>query len=97
MPQHLGLGGRACQSAASLRLPPARRAGGMRHPGIRPGLGGAPPGLPPGARWDPIRPQGLEGWRPEDYQRGPGRGQGLHPDIMQPGAGRGTDWDSMFG
>lgn len=24
-------------------------------------------------------------------------GPPVHPDMMQPGAGRGTDWDHMFG
>jgi hypothetical protein len=28
--------------------------------------------LPPGARWDPIRPEGLEGWSPDDYGVGGG-------------------------
>jgi hypothetical protein len=53
-------------------------------------------------------PEGLEGWRPEDFQRPrPGMGRGLgprrplnpdiDPDIGQPGPGRGADWDSMFG
>jgi hypothetical protein len=48
-------------------------------------------------------PEGLEGWRPEDFRRGPpgrggpGQGPNIHPDIGPPPPGRGTDWDSMFG
>jgi hypothetical protein len=46
-------------------------------------------------------PEGLEGWRPEDFQRPrPGGGRGMpdiDPDIGLPGPGRGTDWDSMYG
>ncbi len=64
-----------------------------------PGRGTGGPGL--GMRWDPIAPPGLPGWRPGDFQRPPpGQGRGapdLDPDIMQPGPGRGTDWDSMYG
>jgi hypothetical protein len=48
-----------------------------------------------------IDPEGLEGWRPEDFQRPrPGSGRGapdLDPDIGLPGPGRGADWDNMFG
>lgn len=85
----------------------------MRHPDVGPGGPGGPLGggrQPGGARWDPISPEGLEGWRPDDFQQGlPGqggsRGRGLplgrggppaHPDIEQPGPGR-NDWDSMYG
>lgn len=85
---------------------PPRRGGGMHvgpgHPMFGPGrLGGgvgAPPGrgsLPPGARYDPIGPPGLPGFHPDDYVH-PQPGQ-LHPDVMQPGRGRGTDFDNMFG
>jgi hypothetical protein len=45
-------------------------------------------------------PEGLEGWRPEDFQRPRGGGRGMpdiDPDIGLPGPGRGTDWDSMYG
>ena len=63
--------------------------------------GGMGPG---GVRWDPIAPEGLQGWHPEDFQRGPARpgrvghpGPPVHPDVMQPGPGRGADWDHMFG
>lgn len=41
-----------------------------------------------------IQVVGVQGFNPDDFQRG--RGQ-LHPDLAQPGPGRGTDWDSMFG
>lgn len=37
----------------------------------------------------------MQGWNPDDFQR-QGR-RPTHPDIMQPGPGRGTDFDSMFG
>jgi proteasome inhibitor subunit 1 (PI31) len=57
-----------------------------------------------GARWDPIAPQGLEGWSPDDFTRGQWQRQRqrqdvppVHPDLMQPGPGRGTDFDHMFG
>jgi proteasome inhibitor subunit 1 (PI31) len=81
---------------------PAFGGGGMGGGG-----GGLPPG--PGMRWDPIAPQGLPGFHPDDFARGPGRGAlggrggggggggGVHPDIMQPGPGRGTDWDASSG
>ncbi|KAK9811865.1 hypothetical protein WJX72_011458 [[Myrmecia] bisecta] len=66
------------------------------HPGIRPpgGMGGGPGrgGLPAGARWDPIAPQGLRGFNPDDFQR-----HDFDPDIQQPGPGRGADYDRMFG
>ncbi|PSC76580.1 putative proteasome inhibitor [Micractinium conductrix] len=64
---------------------PGRMGGGR-------GLGGAP--LPPGARWDPIAPPGMRGFNPDDFQQPPGQ---VHPDMAQPGPGRGTDWDRMFG
>lgn len=54
---------------------------------------GLPGGLTPGLRYDPTNPQGLEGFHPEDFQRG----RRTHPDIQPPGGGRGTDFDSMFG
>ena len=91
---------------------PPHMGGGMHvgpgHPMFGPGRlggvggvggGGTYPPPPGGIRWDPIRPPGLPGFRPEDYQRGqqpppPGH---PHPDVMQPGPGRGTDWDSYFG
>ena len=30
----------------------------------------------------------------DDFQQPPGQ---VHPDMAQPGPGRGTDWDRMFG
>lgn len=50
--------------------------------------------LPPGARWDPIAPPGMEGFRPGDFQKN--KTGKPHPDMMQPGPGR-TDFDSFFG
>lgn len=58
--------------------------------------GGAMRGpLPPGARYDPINPEGLPGWHPDDFVQPPGVGRGrgrggpgqgyIHPDIMPPG------------
>lgn len=43
----------------------------------------------------------VQGFHPDDFTPG-GRGRrqgpgGVHPDMMQPGPGQGTDWDSMFG
>ncbi|KAK9840065.1 hypothetical protein WJX74_002789 [Apatococcus lobatus] len=57
--------------------------------------------LPPGSRYDPIGPPGMPGFHPDDFTP-QGRGQrlgpeGVHPDMMQPGPSKGTDWDSMFG
>lgn len=69
---------------------PGRLGGGVGMP-PDPGLGG----LPPGARWDPVGPPGTPGWRPGDFRPAPPRPP--HPDIMQPGPGRGTDWDAFFG
>ncbi|KAI7835435.1 hypothetical protein COHA_010664 [Chlorella ohadii] len=70
---------------------PGRMGGGVGGPpGHAPGMGG----LPPGARWDPIAPPGMRGFHPDDYQQPPGR---VHPDMAQPGPGRGTDFDQMFG
>ena len=76
----------------------------LRNPGLASGGGGRRGGLggvmPDGARWDPIAPEGLQGWSPEDFQRGAPAGRGgppVHPDMMQPGPGRGADWDHMFG
>lgn len=85
---------------------------GPHHPMFGPGrlggtMGGGPGGippddLPPGARWDPIAPPGLPGFRPGDFRperEGHGRPRPpMHPDVMQPGAGGGgDDFDSMFG
>lgn len=58
--------------------------------------------LPPTPQLNQTDPEGLEGWRPDDFQRprpGGGRGQqpDIDPDIGLPGPGRGTDWDSMYG
>jgi len=51
--------------------------------------------LPPGARWDPIGPPGTRGFLPEGGRRPDG--EHPHPDIAQPGPGRGTDWTSFYG
>eukprot|EP00775_Hariotina_reticulata_P003712 gene3712-3975_t len=81
----------------------------MSHPDIMPGRAGGMGGRggAPGVRWDPISPEGLQGWHPDDFQRGGGgRGAGglrgpvnpdPDPDIGLPGPGRGPDWDSMYG
>lgn len=66
------------------------RMGGGRGAGPGPGRGG----LPAGARWDPIAPPGMRGFNPDNFQHPPGQ---VHPDMAQPGPGRGTDWDNMFG
>lgn len=82
------------------------RGGGMHvgpgDPIFGPGRHGPHPtepaigrGLPPGARWDPIAPEGLPGAHPDDFI--PEARRRIHPDVMQPGPGRGTDWDNMFG
>lgn len=60
---------------------------GLQRPG-RPGMN------PAGARYDPIGPPGMPGFNPDDFQTGR---HPFHPDLAQPGPGRGTDWDSMFG
>jgi len=92
---------------------PPHTGGGMHvgpsHPVFGPGkLGGGvgmPPEFgsrgdhgvpfPPGARWDPIGPPGTRGFRPDDFQqRDPSH---PHPDMAQPGPGKGTDWDQFFG
>lgn len=39
------------------------------------------------------RQTAVQGFHPEDFQRG----RRTHPDIQPPGGGRGTDFDSMFG
>lgn len=36
----------------------------------------------------------VQGFGPDDFVTGQRR---IHPDMAQPGPGRGTDWDSMFG
>jgi proteasome inhibitor subunit 1 (PI31) len=53
--------------------------------------------LPPGARWDPIAPPGQRGFRPDDYQQQRRDPAHPHPDMMQPGPGKGTDWDQFYG
>jgi len=89
---------------------PPMRGGGMLvgpdHPMFGPGKldqgyrgGGGPPGQgsghPAGARWDPVAPPGMRGFRPDDFQHhDPTK---PHPDVMQPGPGKGTDWDSFYG
>ena len=40
--------------------------GGPAWGGGRPGM---PGGLPGSMRWDPIAPEGLRGWNPDDYTR----------------------------
>ncbi|KAG2442000.1 hypothetical protein HYH02_009792 [Chlamydomonas schloesseri] len=72
----------------------------LRHPRMGgPGMGG--PGMGPGGpgvRWDPIAPEGLQGWHPDDFTREgrAHRGEGFN-DIGRPPPGRGPDWDNMFG
>lgn len=66
-------------------------------PGYDPSIGEGRGGLPPGARWDPIGPPGTPGFRPSDFQRKKSSREHPHPDIMPPGRGAGTDWDSFFG
>ena len=53
--------------------------------------------LPPGARWDPIGPPGTRGFRPDGDGDGNGNRPPVHPDMMQPGPGQGTDWTSFYG
>eukprot|EP00890_Picochlorum_soloecismus_P001987 jgi/Picsp_1/278/NSC_00277-R1_probable proteasome inhibitor-like isoform 1 len=65
-------------------------------PGYDPSIEGRG-GLPPGARWDPIGPPGTPGFRPSDFQRRKSSREHPHPDIMPPGRGAGTHWDSFFG
>lgn len=85
---------------------PPHPGGGMLvgpdHPMFGPGRLQAPPStdgrggvLPPGARWDPIGPPGTRGFFPEGGRRSDG--EHPHPDIAQPGPGRGTDWTSFYG
>ncbi|KAG2496799.1 hypothetical protein HYH03_005206 [Edaphochlamys debaryana] len=67
-----------------------------RGPGLGPGMGG-PGGGVPGMRWDPINPEGLQGFHPDDFtQPGGARREGLN-DIGGPPPGRGADWDEMYG
>ncbi|PNW80820.1 hypothetical protein CHLRE_07g331000v5 [Chlamydomonas reinhardtii] len=77
----------------------------LRHPRMGgPGMGpGGGPGMGPGSgvpgmRWDPIAPEGLQGWHPDDFTREGRavRGEGFN-DIGRPPPGRGPDWDNMFG
>jgi hypothetical protein len=75
--------------------PPLGPGGGMHvgphHPFFADRQRHQPPGgLPPGARWDPIRPEGLEGWSPDDFVRPPGEGGGGRGGGgVPPGGGRG--------
>ncbi|GFR51895.1 hypothetical protein Agub_g14375, partial [Astrephomene gubernaculifera] len=78
-------------------------AGRLRHPppggpGGGLGSGGGGGGGVPGMRWDPISPEGLQGWGPDDFtaEGRLGRSEGLN-DIGRPPPGRGPDWDNMFG
>ncbi|KAG2440745.1 hypothetical protein HXX76_003602 [Chlamydomonas incerta] len=68
----------------------------MGGPGMGPGMG--PGSGVPGMRWDPIAPEGLQGWHPDDFTRDGRamRGEGFN-DIGRPPPGRGPDWDNMFG
>ncbi|KXZ53956.1 hypothetical protein GPECTOR_6g875 [Gonium pectorale] len=73
----------------------------LRHPRGGPGMGGpgmGPGGGVPGMRWDPINPEGLQGWNPDDFTRDGRavRDEGFN-DIGRPPPGRGPDWDHMFG
>ena len=105
MPTQGGYGGSMGPTGGGMHVGPGHPffADRLRNPGLASGgLGGIRGGMMPGgARWDPIAPEGLQGWHPEDFQRGvPGRGAPIppvHPDMMQPGPGRGADWDHMFG
>jgi hypothetical protein len=45
-----------------------------------------------------VTPRRVQGFNPDDFRRGPGPGgRGVHPDIMPPGPGGGSNFDSMFG
>lgn len=66
--------------------------GRLQGPSSRDDRGSA---LPPGARWDPIGPPGTRGFLPEGGRRPDG--EHPHPDLAQPGPGRGTDWTSFYG
>jgi len=75
---------------------PGKLGGGVGMPPEFGGRGDHGGSLPPGARWDPIGPPGTRGFRPDDFQ--PGRDPSHpHPDMSQPGPGKGTDWDQFFG
>jgi hypothetical protein len=52
-----------------MHMGPSHPAFGMPGGGMR-----GPPGMPggPGMRWDPIAPQGLPGFHPDDFARGAG-------------------------
>ena len=94
--------------APGLMEGPPSRSGGMLvgpgHPMFGRGKLGEGPGpsgggelgpLPAGARWDPIGPPGTRGFRPDNLQgRDPAH---PHPDLAQPGPGKGTDWDVFYG
>mmetsp|Transcript_42554 Transcript_42554/g.76297 ORF Transcript_42554/g.76297 Transcript_42554/m.76297 type:complete len:303 (-) Transcript_42554:1643-2551(-) len=67
-------------------------SGSLRHP-HEIGQGS----VPAGARYDPIGPPGMRGYNPEDFQRGRGRGFGVHPDLGPPPGMGSSDWDDMFG
>ncbi|KAH7618973.1 hypothetical protein Ndes2526B_g05918 [Nannochloris sp. 'desiccata'] len=75
---------------------PGKLGGGVGMPPEFGGRGDHGVPLPPGARWDPIGPPGTRGFRPDDFQqrRDPSH---PHPDMAQPGPGKGTDWDQFFG
>lgn len=101
-----GFGGGAGGVPGLMEGPP-HMGGGMHvgpgHPMFGPGrLGGGVgmPGnhgtLPSGARWDPIGPPGTRGFRPDDFQRDRDPSH-PHPDLAQPGPGKGTDWDAFYG
>ena len=100
MGPRVGLGGAG--TGGGMHVGPNDPLFAGRHDPLRVPGGGGRGGLPPGARYDPIAPEGLPGFNPDDFQpqRRGGRGSGgppMHPDLLQPGPGRGADWDSMFG
>ena len=100
-PMYGGLGGAGTGTGGGMHVGPNDPLfAGRHHDPLRMPGGGGRGGLPPGARYDPIAPQGLPGFNPDDFQpqrRGGRGGPRMHPDLMQPGPGRGADWDSMFG
>jgi proteasome inhibitor subunit 1 (PI31) len=92
-PGGLGRGGGMMVGPHHPIFGPSRIDDPAYDPSIEPSRGG----LPPGARWDPIGPPGTPGFRPTDFQRRPSSREHPHPDIMPPGRGAGTNWDSFFG
>jgi len=83
-----GIGGVGIGGLPGGGLGGSRGGGGMHvgpgHPFFADRMRHQPPGgraLPPGARWDPVAPEGLEGWSPDDFappgQEGDGGGGGI--------------------